>query len=206
MIEAGPLTKERLAQHYFDHITHSVEQHPITGWFFRSLRELTAPPPDFDYLVAFLRQRRTSYDYNPNEAMAAYSELAVDELFTFDEANALKQYLDRHHGDEDETSIEKAEIPLPNNVGGIGAIAVGGGDDFYELHKERQYSLPFKVEGYFNLVGCELIDEPGETFRHFLFLATVGKHGRVADFRKETQAEARLREAGTDRRERDQAA
>ena len=59
MIEAGPLTKERLAQHYFDHITHSVEQHPITGWFFRSLRELTAPPPDFDYLVAFLRQRHT---------------------------------------------------------------------------------------------------------------------------------------------------
>jgi hypothetical protein len=60
MIEARPLTKERLAQHYFDHITHSVEQHPITGWFFRSLRELTAPPPDFDHLAAFLRQRRTA--------------------------------------------------------------------------------------------------------------------------------------------------
>ena len=59
MIEARPLTKERLAQHYLDHITHSVEQHPITGWFFRSLRELTPPPPDFDHLVAFLRQRRT---------------------------------------------------------------------------------------------------------------------------------------------------
>ena len=59
MIEARPLTKERLTQHYFDHITHSVEQHPITGWLFRSLRELTPPPPDFDYLVAFLRQRRT---------------------------------------------------------------------------------------------------------------------------------------------------
>jgi hypothetical protein len=69
-------------------------------------------------------------DHNPNEAMAAYSELAVDELFTFDEANALKQYLDRHHGAEDETTIEKAEIPLANNVGGIGAIGVGGGDDF----------------------------------------------------------------------------
>ena len=145
-------------------------------------------------------------DYNPDEAMAAYSELAVDELFTFDEANALKQYLDRHHGAEDETTIEKAEIPLANNVGGIGAIAVGGGDDFYELHKEPEYSLPFKVEGYFDLVGCELIDEPGETFRHFLFLATVDKDGRVADFRKETQAEARLREAGAERRERDQAA
>jgi hypothetical protein len=145
-------------------------------------------------------------DYNPDEAMAAYSELAVDELFSFDEANALKRYLDWHHGAEDETTIVKAEIPLANNVGGMGALAVGGGDDFYELHKEPEYSLPFKVEGYFNLVGCELIDEPGETFRHFLFLATVDKDGRVADFRKETQAEARLREAEAERRERDQAA
>jgi hypothetical protein len=59
-------------------------------------------------------------DYNPDEAMAAYSELAVDELFSFDEANALKRYLDRHHGAEDETTIVKAEIPLANNVGGMG--------------------------------------------------------------------------------------
>jgi hypothetical protein len=59
MIEARPLTKERLTQRYFDHITQGVGQHLITGWLFRRLRELTAPPPDFDYLVAFLRQRRT---------------------------------------------------------------------------------------------------------------------------------------------------
>jgi hypothetical protein len=59
MIEPRPLTKERLTQHYFDHITQGVEQHPITRWLFRRLRELTAPPPDFDYLVAFLRQSRT---------------------------------------------------------------------------------------------------------------------------------------------------
>jgi hypothetical protein len=57
MIEARPLTKERLTQHYFDHITHGVEQHPITGWLFRSLRGLPALPPSFDTLAA--RQRRT---------------------------------------------------------------------------------------------------------------------------------------------------
>jgi hypothetical protein len=59
MIEARPLTKERLTQHYFDHITHGVEQHPVTGWLFRSLRGLLVLPPNFDTLAAFLRQRRT---------------------------------------------------------------------------------------------------------------------------------------------------
>jgi hypothetical protein len=59
MIEARPLIQERLTQHYFDHITHGVEQHPVTGWLFRSLGGLPAVPPDFDNLAVFLRQRRT---------------------------------------------------------------------------------------------------------------------------------------------------
>ena len=59
MIEARPLTKERLTQHYLYQIAHGVEQHPITGWLFRSLGRLPAVPPDFDNLAAFLRQSRT---------------------------------------------------------------------------------------------------------------------------------------------------
>jgi hypothetical protein len=59
MIEARPLTKERLTQHYFDHITQGVEQHPITGWLFRRLRGLPTLPPNFETFAAFLRQRRT---------------------------------------------------------------------------------------------------------------------------------------------------
>jgi hypothetical protein len=59
MIEARPLTKERLGQHYFDCIAHGVEQHPITGWLFRSLGGLPTVPPDFETFAAFLRQRRT---------------------------------------------------------------------------------------------------------------------------------------------------
>ena len=59
MIEARPLTKERLTQHYFDHITQGVEQHPITGWLFRRLRGLPTLPPNFETFTAFLRQRRT---------------------------------------------------------------------------------------------------------------------------------------------------
>ena len=59
MIEARPLTKERLGQHYFDCIAHGVEEHPITGWLFRSLGGLPTVPPDFETFAAFLRQRRT---------------------------------------------------------------------------------------------------------------------------------------------------
>jgi hypothetical protein len=59
MIEARPLTKERLTQHYLSHIIHGIEQHPITRWLFRSLGGPPAIPPDFDNLAAFLRQSRT---------------------------------------------------------------------------------------------------------------------------------------------------
>ena len=45
-------------------------------------------------------------------------------------------------------------------------MAVGGGDDFYILHKEPQYPLPFKVEGYFDLVGCELVNGSGVYHDH----------------------------------------
>jgi len=142
-------------------------------------------------------------NYDPQDP---YAESAIDELFTADEANALKDYLDQHHGGEGSTTITKADLPIPNNVVGLDCIGVGGGNDFYSLYKEPEYSLPFMIEGYFNLVGCELIDEPGETFRHYIFLAMVDKDGCVADFRKETQAEVRLREAEeAARRERDQA-
>jgi hypothetical protein len=64
MIEARPLTKERLTQHYLDHMTNGVEQHPVAGLLVWSLQEemnitLQSPPPHFDRLAAFLRQRRT---------------------------------------------------------------------------------------------------------------------------------------------------
>jgi hypothetical protein len=130
-------------------------------------------------------------NYDPKDEHALYKEMAIEELFTAAEANLLKEYLDRDHRDAATTIIEKLDLPLANNVVGIGAIVVGGGDDFYLLHREPEYSLPFKVEGYFNLVGCELVDEPDETFRHYLLLMEPD------GVREETQQEARRREAAS---------
>jgi hypothetical protein len=122
-----------------------------------------------------------------------YTEGAIDELFTHAEAAAIKAYLDKQHGHEGVTSIERAEVPIAGNVMPLGAIAVGGGDDFYMLDKEDEYSLPFRAWAYFNLTDCELVDEPGETFRHYLHVMSVDEDGGL-DIHKETQLEARARE------------
>jgi len=42
MIETRPLTKERLAQHYFNHMTHGSDQHPVSSM----LRRLAQDPED----------------------------------------------------------------------------------------------------------------------------------------------------------------
>lgn len=122
-----------------------------------------------------------------------YQHDAIDQLFTADEANALKDYLDREHGDAGTTTIDEETLPIPNDLMGVGSTAVGGGDDFYCLHKEPSYSLPFKVLGYFDLVDCKLADGSGERYRHYLHLMYRDADGETV-FRQETQEEARRRE------------
>jgi hypothetical protein len=135
-------------------------------------------------------------DYDPYDNHdVVYQEGFIEELFTSVEANALKEYLDREHGDAGTTTIEEVDLPAPNNMGPYRAIAVGGGDSFYRLHKEPNYSLPFKAMGYFNLVGCELAEGSGEAFRHYYILVRKGADGEL-EVRRETQQEARQREAG----------
>jgi len=85
------------------------------------------------------------------------AEDLIDELFTEAEAALVKAYLDREYPD-DETTIVEMRLPIPKNSIGFFAIGVGGGDGFYMLNKESPYDLPFKVWGYFDLVGCQLID------------------------------------------------
>ena len=131
--------------------------------------------------------------YEPGNA---YAEGLIDELFTEDEALQLKEYLDQVHGKEGPTLIEEMSLPIPNNMMGHGARAVGGGDDFYMLSEDPEYSLPFKVWGYFNVVGCTLIDN-GDTHRHRLFIVRRDPSGKVK-VRKETNAEAAARERRQD--------
>jgi hypothetical protein len=150
----------------------------------------------FNWVRHAMPQGRRPYaalikDYEPGPH-AVYTELLIEELFTSDEARQLKDYLDRHHGREGKTVIKEQPLPVENNMMGYGALGVGGGDDFYLLCEEPAYSLAFKVWGYYNLVGCTLIDN-GDTYRHRLMIVEEYSDGTIK-CRMETNSEAAARE------------
>jgi hypothetical protein len=130
-------------------------------------------------------------DYEPERPHAVYAELLIEELFTWEEARHLKDYLDRHHGCEGKTVIEQVPLPVENRRMGYGALAIGD-DDFYSICEGPAYSLAFKVWGYYNLVGCTLIDN-GDTYRHRLMIVRQDPDGTI-DARMETNPEAAARE------------
>jgi hypothetical protein len=132
-------------------------------------------------------------NYDPSDRDVLYAEDAINELFTEGEANRLKEYLDRSHGSEGPTTIVKANLPMDMNIMPLRGMPVGGGTSFINVYEESEYDLPFQAVAYYDLRGCELIDEPGETFRHYLTLVTRDADGKI-DVRRETQKEARERE------------
>jgi hypothetical protein len=143
----------------------------------------------FNWFRHAMAQGRRPYadlvkDYEPGRPDALYTEELIEELFTWDEARQLKDYLERHHGDEGETVIEQVPLPVENRTMGYGCLSVGGDDDFYMLCKESEYSLPFKVWGYYDLEGCELVDGSG-VYHHRLWMLMA--NGEV---RRQTNEEA----------------
>jgi hypothetical protein len=68
MIEARPLTRERVAAHIFEHMTNGIDEHPVNGYLQRMMAEVAAEvrgelppklsPPDLDHLLGFLHKRR----------------------------------------------------------------------------------------------------------------------------------------------------
>jgi hypothetical protein len=128
-------------------------------------------------------------NYEPGNV---YAEGAIDEMFTEDEALLLKEYLDRTYTGAGVTVIEEQPLPIPNNTMGCGAIPVGDGNDFHMLDRNPEYSLPFKVWGYFDLRGCTLIDN-GDTYRHRLMTVRRNPDGTI-DAHMKTNPEATARE------------
>jgi hypothetical protein len=138
----------------------------------------------FVWFYSTERSQRRPYadlikDYDPAEDDIGYAEGYVEELFTEGEAKQLKDYLDLVHGDEGTTTTEEMRLPLQNKSMGFRGFPVGGGDDFYMVHKEADYSLPFEVMGYFNLVGRELIHS-SDVYHHRLWILSPN-----GEFRKQ---------------------
>jgi hypothetical protein len=89
-----------------------------------------------------------------NEKERAFPEEYVNEQFSREEAQALKNYLERRA--DTATRIEEIELPVSPNASGCRRLPRGGGNDFFILHGETAYPLPFKVEGYFSVRFAEL--------------------------------------------------
>jgi hypothetical protein len=85
-----------------------------------------------------------------------YERGLVDDLFTEDEAAQLAAYLKTAH----DIDVEITEEPLPiatRSADGVelmsvSALAVGGTDDFYNLYMHDEYTLQFRVCGYFSML------------------------------------------------------
>jgi hypothetical protein len=131
-------------------------------WFYYGER---TPPRGYTELIE---------NYKP-EPHRQYVEAHVDELFTESAAQQLFAYLERGHGGAGTTTIEEVKLPVPNNLICLSAIPVGGGDDFYMLYKEKNYDLPFAVQGYFDLVGCDMLDGSGVHHHRLLLIQPNGE-------------------------------
>lgn len=135
-------------------------------WFRSDVRPHGPQPRPYADLIKNYDPRQDD-NARPGTSMSFYAEDYVESLFTEAEAKQLKAYIDR--------TIAEAQLPVPNNVIGVGAIPVGGGNDHYILHKEPQYSLSFEVMGYFDLRGCELVDGSGVHHGYHFVLTSDGE-------------------------------
>ena len=73
----------------------------------------------------------------------------IKELFTEQEANILKDYLNRDH--KLECEIKKADLLLEAYTLGYGDIVPDYGDGFYKLNEEDGYDLSFVVWGFYDI-------------------------------------------------------
>lgn len=76
---------------------------------------------------------------------AGVAEIAINELFTLEEAQALQQYLQEAHGLE--STIKEAELPIPQVVMPSSLIPAGGDYDYIDLPGQETSPLPGRVYG-----------------------------------------------------------
>lgn len=92
---------------------------------------------------------------DPKSEENIYIPSLVEQTFSLKHVTRLIDYF----GNWDRTKIivRLADKPSSHRVG-VGAIPVGGMEDFYMFSDMEGYPLNFKVWGYYNLTGCDPID------------------------------------------------
>lgn len=104
----------------------------------------------------------------------AYQRMAVDELFTRKEAEALVLYLAGWYTGHC-TGITEQPLPLGSDAMGLSAIPLGGGVDHMMPVIKRDYPLPFMVYGHYDLRRhWDEGDSPPDPFADYLFEGEAG--------------------------------
>ncbi len=81
-------------------------------------------------------------------AAKVHPENFIKELFTREEAQLLKRYLDSPG--KFNATVEVCELPVNDHAMGYHDFPPGPGIDFFILSDKENYNLPFRVEGVFN--------------------------------------------------------
>jgi hypothetical protein len=122
-------------------------KYTIIHWYYKDRKEPIGP---YELLIE---------DYDPENG---YPKAKANELFTEEEANLLRAYLEVVH--RDKPHIVEMELPMnrdlvpfdvlpPYTICKMSAnfeLKIFAVSDHYELYKEKCYSLPFRVKGCFN--------------------------------------------------------
>jgi len=121
-------------------------------WFYEERKVPVAP---YEVLI---------YGYEPKY----HSEMTVNEYFTEEEIELLREYLEKAH--HSKLYVQEEILPIPNNLLPFSAIGSSSTysiikadennieckhietiEDYILLSEEKGYSLPFKVSGYYSL-------------------------------------------------------
>jgi hypothetical protein len=92
-----------------------------------------------------------------------YRRNAVDELFTFEEAEEWVDYLQSHYGGESAEVVEEP-LPLPGNAMALSDVPVGGGVDQILPVRGEDFPFSFPVYGCYDL-RRHLETETGNMYR-----------------------------------------
>src|SRR5215211_5757415 len=98
----------------------------------------------------------------PGDEADLFRRNAVDELFTFEEAQAWGAYLQRHYSSESSEVVEQP-LPLPGNAVALSDMPVGSGVDQIMPVREEDYPFSFQVYGCYDL--REHLAETGNPYR-----------------------------------------
>ncbi|HSE83135.1 MAG TPA: hypothetical protein VLB01_01140 [Thermodesulfobacteriota bacterium] len=114
---------------------------------------------EFQWFVVYRETSTFSYDEliesyrNKLDNSYYISESNISELFTEEEADALKEYLLRTLNHECE--IEEANLLIESYTLAYEDIILGHEEGFYRLNEEEGYDLPFIVWGYYDVSYAE---------------------------------------------------